>query len=69
MTSIQIVIGIAVKMKNTNLEVEQIKIKNVFLYEDLYIYIEVPRGFQRQRKEDYACKLKKNLYGLKQALK
>jgi hypothetical protein len=45
-------------------------VKTAFLHSNLEeeIYIEEPEGFQVKGKEDYVCKLKKCLYGLKQAL-
>ena len=43
-------------------------VKTVFLHGDLdkEIYMEQPEGFTIKEKEDYVCKLKKSLYGLKQ---
>jgi hypothetical protein len=42
-------------------------VKSNFLNEELEeeVYIEQPEGFQLLEKEDYVCKLKKALYGLK----
>jgi len=50
-----------------NLEVEQIDVKNVFLYGDLdeTIYIKQLEGFVIEGREYYVCKLSKYLYGLK----
>ena len=46
-------------------------IKTVFLHGDLEeeIYMKQPKGFKEREKENYVCKLKKSLYGLKQALR
>nr|KYP60451.1 Retrovirus-related Pol polyprotein from transposon TNT 1-94 [Cajanus cajan]KYP60461.1 Retrovirus-related Pol polyprotein from transposon TNT 1-94 [Cajanus cajan] len=50
-----------------NLEVEQTDVKTVFLYGGLEeeIYMKQPDGFQVKGKEDYVCRLRKSLYGLK----
>jgi hypothetical protein len=52
-----------------NIKVYQMDVKSVFLNEDLEeeIYIEQPEGFQMLEKENYVCRLKKTLYGLKQS--
>ena len=46
-------------------------VKTAFLHGDLHeeIYMEQPEGFEILRKENLVCKLKKSLYGLKQALR
>jgi len=66
MTSIQTVLGMAASF---NLEIEQMDVKTAFLHGDLEeeIYMEQPEGFIEKGKENYVCKLKKSLYGLKQA--
>ncbi|KAL4367117.1 hypothetical protein GQ457_05G026950 [Hibiscus cannabinus] len=52
-----------------DLEFEQLDVKTVFLHGDLEeeLYMEQPEGFVAQGKDDYVCRLKKRLYGLKQA--
>ena len=52
-----------------NLEVHQMNIKSVFLYEDLNekIYLNLPDSFQDGSDEDVVCRLLKFLYGFKQA--
>ena len=52
-----------------NLEIEQLDVKISFLHGDLEeeIYMEHPEGFTIKRKEHLVCRLKKILYGLKQA--
>ncbi|CAL1406718.1 unnamed protein product [Linum trigynum] len=65
MTSIRTVLGLAARL---NLEVEQMDVKTAFLHGDLEeeIYMEQPEGFKKEKKEDYVCRLRKSLYGLKQ---
>jgi hypothetical protein len=52
---------------NLNLEIEQMDVKTTFLHGQLEeeMYMEQPKGFLVEGKEDYVCKMKKNLYGLK----
>jgi len=47
----------------------QMDVKNVFLHGELDkdIYMEKPRGFESEIHPKYVCKLKKALYGFKQA--
>ena len=54
-----------------DLVVHQMDVKMSFLNGDLKkeIYMTQPEGFVVLRQEDKVCKLKKSLYGLKQALK
>jgi hypothetical protein len=44
-------------------------VKSTFLNGDLEeeVYVEQPEGFQLTEKKDYVCRLKKALYGIKQA--
>ncbi|GKV10172.1 hypothetical protein SLEP1_g21576 [Rubroshorea leprosula] len=68
MSSIRVVLGLAACL---DLEVEQTDVKTAFLHGDLdeEIYMEQLEGFKVKGKENFLCKLKKSLYGLKQALK
>ncbi|WVZ75412.1 hypothetical protein U9M48_023465 [Paspalum notatum var. saurae] len=52
-----------------NLELEQLDVKTPFLHGDLEeeIYMDQPEGFIVSGKENFVCKLKKLLYGLKQS--
>lgn len=65
-TSIRVLLTI---VAHQNLELEQLDVKTAFLHGELEedIYMTQPDGFQVHGKEDYACKLKKSLYGLKQS--
>ena len=64
MTSVCTMLGLVASL---NLKIEQIDVKTVFLHGDLEeeIYMEQPEGFKVKLKEDYVCRLKKSLYGLK----
>ena len=64
MTSIRTVLGLTASL---DLEIEQMDVKTAFLHGDLEeeIFMEQPEGFKVKRKEDYVCRLKKSLYGLK----
>ena len=66
MTSIRAILSLAAKQ---DLEVEQLDVKMTFLHGDLEeeIYMEQPEGFVELGKEHLVCRLKKSLYGLKQA--
>jgi len=68
MTSIRVILDLASRL---NLKVEQMDVMTAFLHGDLEeeIYMEQPKEFLVKGKEDYVCKLKKSLYGLKQALR
>jgi hypothetical protein len=50
-------------------DLEQLDVKTVFLHGDLEdeIYMDQPEGFIVPGKENFVCKLKKSLYGLKQS--
>jgi hypothetical protein len=52
-----------------NYELEQLYMKTSFLHGDLEedIYMDQPESFVVLGKEDYVCKLKKAIYGLKQS--
>ncbi|KAJ4708896.1 Retrovirus-related Pol polyprotein from transposon TNT 1-94 [Melia azedarach] len=65
-TSIRVLLAI---VAHQDLEVKQLDVKTAFLHGELEeeIYMTQPDGFQVPGKEDYVCKLKKSLYGLKQS--
>uniref|UniRef100_A0ACD5UZL7 Uncharacterized protein n=1 Tax=Avena sativa TaxID=4498 RepID=A0ACD5UZL7_AVESA len=52
-----------------DLDLEQLDVKTAFLYGELdeEIYMDQPEGFIVPDKEDFVCKLKKSLYGLKKS--
>ena len=52
-----------------NFKVYQMDVKSTFLNGDLEeeVYMEQPKGFQLTDNSDHVCKLKKELYGVKQA--
>ena len=52
-----------------NLQLHQMGVKTTFLKGDLYeeVYMQQPEGFVVDGKEDMVCRLKKSIYGLKQA--
>ncbi len=65
-TTIRCILAIGAAM---DLEIHQMDVKTAFLNGDLEedIYMVQPEGFVHQGKENYVCKLKKSLYGLKQS--
>jgi hypothetical protein len=65
-TSIRVVISIATVMK---WKVHQMDVKMTFLNGVIEeeIYMEQPQGFETHDREMHVCRLKKELYGLKQA--
>jgi ATP-binding cassette subfamily B (MDR/TAP) protein 1 len=65
MTLIRMILSMATSL---NLEVAQMDVKTTFLHGELEeeIYMEQHEGFLVKGKEEYVCKLKKCLYGLKQ---
>ena len=67
-SSIQVVLSLASSM---NMEIEQLDVKTVFFHSDLEeeIYMEQPEGFEIKGKEKLVCRLRKSLYGLRQALR
>jgi hypothetical protein len=52
-----------------DLEIHQMDVKTAFLNVDLEerVYMKQPKGFIMEGKEDMGCRLKKSIYGLKQA--
>jgi hypothetical protein len=65
-SSIRALLGIVVMH---DLELEQLDVKTAFLHGDLEeeIYMDQPEGFIVPGKENFVCKLKKSMFGLKQS--
>ena len=65
-TSIRVLLAL---VAHQDLELEQLDVKTAFLHGELEeeIYMTQPDGFRVPGKEDYVCKLRKSLYGLKQS--
>ena len=65
-SSIRILLALVAQF---DLELAQLDVKTVILHGDLEekIYMSQPDSFKVTRKENWACKLKKSLYGLKQS--
>jgi hypothetical protein len=66
MTSIRTILSHVVV---EDLHLEQIHVKTTFLHGDLEeeIYMQQPQGYEVKGKENFVCRLKKILYGLKKA--
>jgi len=56
---------------NEVLYLEQLDVKTAFLHGDLdeEIFVHQLEGFSKEGKKNMVCRLKKSLYGLKQALR
>ncbi|GAA0144157.1 transmembrane signal receptor [Lithospermum erythrorhizon] len=65
-TSIRVLLAI---FAHQELELEQLDVKTTFPHGELEeeSYMTQQYGFQEPKKEDYVCRLKKSLYGLKQS--
>ena len=68
LTTIRLVLKIVVA---ENLHLEQLDVKTAFLHGDLEeeLYMRQPEGFIKEDRKNLVCRLKKSLYGLKQALR
>ena len=66
MPTISLVLGMVAA---ENLHLEQLDVKTSFLHGDVEedLYMIQPEGFTVQGQENLVCKLRKSLYGLKQA--
>ena len=65
MTTLHCVLALVAKQ---DMELVQMDVKTMFLHGDLHedIYMQQPEGFVEKGREHLVCKLKKNIYGLKQ---
>ena len=68
MSSIRTVLGL---IDSLNLEIQKMNVKTIFLHDDLEkeIYMKQHEGFKVEGEENFVCKLKKSLYGIKQTPK
>ena len=66
MTSIRTILSLVAAK---DLHLEQLDVKTTFLHGDLEeeIYMQQPKGYEVKGKEKLVCRLKKSLYGIKQA--
>jgi hypothetical protein len=67
MTTFRFLLGVVVL---EDLELLQLDVKTTFFHGDLdeQIYMEQPQGFASPGRKHLVCRLRKSLYGLKQAL-
>lgn len=65
-TTIRMILSLAVSF---NWKIKQLDVSNAFLHGDLDIpvFMEQPPGFIDQTKSNYVCRLRRSLYGLRQA--
>ena len=66
MNSIRTILSLAAV---EDLHLEQLDVKTSFLHGDLEeeIYMQQPQGYEVKEKENFICRLKKRLYGIKKA--
>ena len=65
MQTIHLILGMAAAW---DLEFDQLDVKLAFLHGDMELNMEKAEGFIKQGQEHLYCRLKRSLYGLKQAL-